>query len=52
MDAALGVLRLRSKSVPLEKMQAIPIIRKILYYISIKKLKKSQRDNLYLFIII
>ena len=29
MDAALGVLRLRPKSVPLEKVQAMQIIRKI-----------------------
>ena len=32
MDAALGVFRLRPKSVPLEKMQAIQLIRK--FYIS------------------
>ena len=36
MDAALGVLRLRPKSLPLQKMQAIPIIRKIL-----KKVRKT-----------
>ena len=29
MDAALGVSRLRPKSVPLEKVQAMQIIRKI-----------------------
>ena len=29
MDAALGVLRLRPKSVPLEKVQAMQIIREI-----------------------
>ena len=49
MDAALGVLRLRPKSVPLEKVQAIPIIR-IFYIIFLeKKFKKSQTDYLYLF---
>ena len=49
MDAGLGVLRLRPKSVPLEKVQAIPIIR-IFYIIFLeKKFKKSQTDYLYLF---
>ena len=41
----LGVLRLRPKSVPLEKVQAIPMIRKILYYTFIKKLKKGKPLN-------